>query len=97
MSSAKEQFAGGNLSDAAEESIVRPLSTLRKGTEGQVAYLRTDDKSTLRKLMAMGILPGLHIRLLQRFPSFVFQIGESRFAIDKELADRILVWRHRRP
>jgi Fe2+ transport system protein FeoA len=46
----------------------------------------------LRKIMAMGILPGLTVTLLQQFPLPVFRIGEGQFAVDKELADRIRVW-----
>jgi DtxR family transcriptional regulator, Mn-dependent transcriptional regulator len=39
----------------------------------------------------MSVLPGLSITLLQTFPSYVFQIGQSQFAIDKELAESIYI------
>ncbi len=74
------------------ESLVMPLSELKKGQKGKIAYLHSTDKTILRKIMAMGALPGLTIILLQNFPSYVFQIGESRFAIDKEIAEQIQVW-----
>ena len=41
--------------------------------------------------MALGVLPGVDIRLLRRFPSFVFQIGYAQFAVDRELAQKIRV------
>ena len=74
------------------ESLVMPLSELQKGQRGKIAYIHTDDRTMLRKIMAMGALPGLSITLVQRFPSYVFQIGESQFAADKNVADQIQVW-----
>ena len=74
------------------ESLVMPLSELRKGQGGEIAYIHTADRKMLKKIMAMGALPGLSITLRQRFPSYVFQIGESRFAVDKNVADQIQVW-----
>ena len=69
-----------------------PLSELRKGQRGKIAYIHTNDRTMLRKIMAIGALPGLSITLVQKFPSYVFQIGESQFAIDKNVADQIQVW-----
>ncbi len=74
------------------ESLVMPLSELRKGQGGEIAYIHTTDRKMLKKIMAMGALPGLSITLRQRFPSYVFQIGESRFAVDKNVAEQIQVW-----
>ncbi len=74
------------------ESLVMPLSELRKGQRGKIAYIHTNDRTMLRKIMAIGALPGLSITLVQKFPSYVFQIGESQFAIDKNVADQIQVW-----
>jgi DtxR family transcriptional regulator, Mn-dependent transcriptional regulator len=39
----------------------------------------------------MGVLPGTSITLIQNFPSYVFQLGQSQFAIDKDLASAIYV------
>ena len=74
------------------EAIVKPLSALKKGQQGKIAYLHTNDRDMLRKIMAMGALPGLSISLVQGFPSYVFQIGESQFAVDKNIAEQILIW-----
>ncbi len=74
------------------ETLVMPLSELQKGQGGKIAYIHTNDRTMLKKIMAMGALPGLAITLTQRFPSYVFQIGESRFAVDKNVADQIQVW-----
>ena len=74
------------------KSLIMPLSELRKGQRGKIAYIHTDERAMLRKIMAMGALPGLSISLVQRFPSYVFQIGESQFAIDKNMAEQIQIW-----
>lgn len=73
-------------------SLVVPLSELQKNQHAKIAYLHTEDKSVLKKIMAIGALPGLSIVLLQKFPSYVFKIGHSQFAIDKNIADKIQVW-----
>ena len=43
------------------------------------------------KKIAMGILPNVNIKVLQKFPSYVLQMGKSQFAVDKELAGRVFV------
>ena len=41
--------------------------------------------------MAMGILPGAPVSLIQSFPSYVFQVRQTQFTVDKEIADAIYV------
>ncbi len=78
--------------DAVRE--VRPLCDGRPGEDGVVAYLSTRSNREVQKMMAMGILPGVGIRLIQCFPSYVFQVGYSQFAVDRELAAVVFVhWR----
>lgn len=71
--------------------LVSPLSGLNPGQSGKVAYVYAPDSGQLQKLMAMGIMPGAAISLLQNFPSFVFKINESQFAVDREIAEAIYV------
>ena len=49
------------------------------------------DRNDFKKFAAMGIFPGVGIKLVQRTPSFLFQIGRSQFAVDKALASKIEV------
>ena len=70
---------------------VGPLSQGTAGAEGVVAYLSTRSRRAIQKLMAMGILPGSRIRLIRRFPSYVFQVGFSQFTVDESLASVIFV------
>jgi len=71
--------------------LVCPLKDLEARDRGTIAYLATDDKGRLHKLVAMGALPGLPITMIQKFPSYVFQVGQSQFAIDQEMAEGIYV------
>lgn len=72
---------------------VVPLTELKSGDEGDIAYIQTDDDKKMQKLMAMGVLPGNRIQLLQAFPSYIFRVGFSEFAIDHAMAREIFVRR----
>ena len=61
------------------------------GASGVVSHLATRNDREMQKMMAMGVLPGTPIRLIRRFPSYVFQIGHSQFAIDGRLGAAIIV------
>ena len=71
--------------------FLAPLSDLEVKDKGKIAYLQAKDRSQMQKLINIGAIPGVSIVLLQRFPSYVFQIGQSQFAVDKELASSIYV------
>jgi DtxR family Mn-dependent transcriptional regulator len=73
------------------QKLVSPLSQLAQGQSGKVAYIYAPESSRLQKLMAMGILPGAPVRLVQSFPSYVFTAGQTQFAVDKDIADAIYV------
>ena len=73
------------------QKVVAPLSQLAQGQKGKVAYIYAPESSKLQKLMAMGILPGAPIILIQSFPSYVFQAGQTQFAVDREIADAIYI------
>jgi DtxR family Mn-dependent transcriptional regulator len=73
------------------ERLIAPLYDLQPGQRGQIAYIQMNNPKRLQKLMAMGVLPGVPITLLHRFPSFVFEAGYSQFAVDKEIAADIYV------
>lgn len=73
------------------KKLIMPLSELDVNKKARVLHLQTHDHAALQKIIAIGALPHTDIRLIQRFPSYVFQIGKSQFAIDKELASCIYV------
>lgn len=70
---------------------VVPMTELKSGDEGEIAYIQTEDDKKMQKLMAMGVLPGNRIRLIQAFPSYIFRVGYSEFAIDTNMAKEIFI------
>ncbi len=84
----------GNCCKAFEKKaspLVISLSEMNAGQKGKVSYLNTKEREKLDKLLSIGVLPGMQINLLQKFPSYVFQVGQTQFAVDKEMAEAIYV------
>ena len=73
------------------KKLIMRLSELELDRKATISHLETQDKVMLQKIIAIGALPNTGIKLIQKFPSYVFQIGKSQFAIDKELASCIYV------
>ncbi len=71
--------------------LVSPLSRLAEGQTGRVAYVHARKQGQLQKLTSMGILPGAAISVVQTFPAYVFEAGQTQFAVDVEIADAIYV------
>lgn len=67
------------------------LIELKPKQEAIIAKLNTDDTNILKKLMAMGVLPGMPLKMIQTFPAYVFQVGYTQLAVDKMIAQAILV------
>jgi len=72
---------------------VVPLTELKSNEEGEIVYIQTEDSKKMQKLVAMGVLPGNRIRLLQSFPSYIFRVGYAEFAVDANMAREIFVGR----
>lgn len=73
------------------QRVVFPLSQMNPGQSGKVAYIHAPEVDRLQKLTAMGILPGAPILLEQNFPSYVFNVRETQFAVDEEIAGSIFI------
>ena len=67
------------------------LAEMHPGQIGTVIRIHSRDGKELQKLLALGVLPGLTIRLKRKSPSFVFEAGYSEFAIDSRIADAVMV------
>lgn len=76
-----------------KEKFVAPLASLKPGETGTIAYIKAGDSKKLQKLMAMGVLPGNAIELNANFPSFVFSVDYSQYAVDADMASAIIVKR----
>ena len=75
------------------EPLVRPLSDLKLGEAGRVVFIIPKSRLRLDRLSALGLIPGSVLRLAQRRPSFVLELGETTLALDEEIVREIYVKR----
>lgn len=83
--------SGGGPS-AGEGSGEVHLSDLDEGERARVLRLEAQGPG-LHKLLAMGILPGVEVAVVQSHPMPVIQTGYTTLAIDKALAQAVAVLR----
>ena len=67
------------------------VAGLKVGQTGKIVAIDTTDRQKLKKLMAMGVLPGVSVRLMQNYPTYVLQMGFTQVAIDHNIATVIFV------
>jgi len=77
------------------EKLVASLADLAPGEGGRISYLLTGDDARMGELMSIGAVPGVSVKLIRKFPSYVFSLGESQFAVDEGMARTIYVRIHR--
>ena len=75
------------------ERLIFRLSELSPGDEGIIKYI-VGGKDLSDKVVSFGLLPGERLKVIRVFPSFVIQIGNTQFALDRELASAIFVLKH---
>ncbi|MCX8116924.1 MAG: metal-dependent transcriptional regulator [Desulfobacterota bacterium] len=73
--------------------LVIPLLDLGLGEEGRIVFIAPRSHPRLHRLSALGIVPGSVVRMHQKNPSYVLQIGETTLALDEEVIKDIYVKR----
>jgi len=73
------------------QPLVQRLSDLAVGQSGRISVIAPKFHSRLERLGALGVVPGAEVRLRQKFPSYVVEVGETTLAIDRDIADEILI------
>lgn len=83
-------FAGRAVEGSAAEDGARPLADLPTGTRGSI--VRIGGTSMLEaQLAAQGIVAGTVLRLMQRHPAFVVEVGETTLAFEHAVACAVWV------
>jgi DtxR family Mn-dependent transcriptional regulator len=81
----------------AFHKTVRPLVTglpsFDLGATGRIVFIAPKFHDRMDRLAALGVIPGSEIRLHQRSPSYVIEVGETTIALDPEIAREIYVKR----
>ncbi len=77
------------------QRMVRPLVTglehFDLGATGRIVFIAPKFHDRMDRLAALGVIPGSELRLHQRAPSYVIEVGETTIALDPEIAGEIYV------
>jgi DtxR family Mn-dependent transcriptional regulator len=80
-----------------DQRTMRPLVTglrhFELGATGRIVFIAPRFHDRMDRLAALGVIPGSELRLHQRSPSYVIEIGETTVALDAEIAGEIFVKR----
>jgi DtxR family Mn-dependent transcriptional regulator len=71
--------------------LVIPLEELGLGEEGRIVFITPKSHQRLDRLSTLGIVPASMVRMHQKKPSYVLQIGETTIALDKDIVKDIYV------
>jgi DtxR family transcriptional regulator, Mn-dependent transcriptional regulator len=71
--------------------LVTRLTTFELGATGRIVFIAPKFHDRMDRLAALGVIPGSALRLHQRSPSFVIEVGETTIALDPEIAGEIYV------
>ena len=71
--------------------MVIPLNELNIGEKAKVIFLTSKYHSRLDHLTIMGLVPGSVVKLHQKYPSIVVEVGETTLALDSNIVSEIFV------
>lgn len=80
--------SGSSVSDFEKG---RRLASLAVGEGSVVLRVLRDNPERAERLRALGVTPGAKVRVLQRFPGFVFECDQTELAVEPVVARAILV------
>lgn len=73
-------------------TVISALADLSPGQSGVVAYIHGRRRELIQRMLAMGVIPGAPVALVQTVPSYVFELGRGQqVAVDRETAQDIYV------
>jgi DtxR family Mn-dependent transcriptional regulator len=73
--------------------LVTGLVSLPLGAHARIVFVAPRFHDRMDRLAAFGVVPGSEIRLRQKAPSYVLEVGETTIALDPEIASEIYVKR----
>jgi Fe2+ transport system protein FeoA len=68
-----------------------PLSSLPVGTHAIVSSVASAPTPRVEHLLWLGVTPGALVTMMQRFPGVVFLCDQTELAVERAVADGILV------
>ncbi|HPG56805.1 MAG TPA: metal-dependent transcriptional regulator [Candidatus Wallbacteria bacterium] len=73
------------------ERVIFKLSELKHGECGRVSYIQTQTNPVMHKIMSLGLVPGLTIKVHSSFPAYVVEFEQTQLALETEVAENIFV------
>jgi Fe2+ transport system protein FeoA len=70
---------------------------MAEGTQGVIVEVRQVhgrhpvSEASVERLLSLGVTPGASVTLLQRFPGIVFLCDQTELAVERGVADAVLV------
>ena len=71
--------------------LVLNITELSPGERGRVVFIAPKHHDRLNRLSSLGLVPGAVVKLHQKRPTYVLDIGETSIAIDEEIAKEVFV------
>jgi DtxR family transcriptional regulator, Mn-dependent transcriptional regulator len=71
--------------------LVTPLSDGSVGAAYRIVFIASRSHRRLDRLSALGVVPGAVLRMHQRLPAFIVQVGGTDIALEPEIAADIFV------
>jgi Fe2+ transport system protein FeoA len=70
---------------------VRPLASLSPGSRCMIVEVLHGNGHRTDRLLALGVAPGAQLTVLQTFPGIVFLCDQTELAVERGVAEAILV------
>ncbi|AZR73583.1 hypothetical protein BBF96_09385 [Anoxybacter fermentans] len=67
------------------------LDQLKVGERGRIFTINTQEPRIYQKLMNLGLIPGSEVKVLQRSPIYLIQVGFTQMALDRATCQLIQV------
>jgi ferrous iron transport protein A len=78
---------------ASDFYLSESLASLGVGAKATVRRFAAANSGDLRKLLALGVLPGVELEVERRWPAVVVRMGFATVALDSKLAEGVVVSR----
>ena len=69
----------------------RILTQWPLGVPGIIIGFSTQNPQQLRKLITLGLMPSVEVKILRKNPSWIIQTGFTHLVLDEELARCLIV------
>lgn len=74
--------------------LVSRMLDLGVGETARIVFITPQSRRSLDRIAALGVVPGASVRLRQKSPAIVLEVGETLVALDREIGTEIFVRRN---